>query len=54
MEEKIKEEIIKKIINIVWEATDGGTKLDRSSFSHFEEPLGSLEELYKYIDKLRI
>ena len=35
-------DIEQMIINIVWEATDGGTKLTKHSFSHFDEEISSL------------
>lgn len=46
---KKQNEFIRLIIDVVWEATDGGTKLDISQFSHEEEPMGSLQELAKYV-----
>lgn len=41
--------LIKFVIDIVWEATDGGVKMTPNQFSHFEEPLGALTDFQTYL-----
>ncbi len=51
---EMNDKLIKYIIDIVWEATDGGCKLTVNDFSHFSEPINSLLELEKYINEKSI
>lgn len=46
----VEEVIIKFVIDVVWEATDGGVKMTPQQFSHFEEPLGAMIKFQDYFN----
>ena len=50
MTDEKKWELERLIIDLVWSATDGGTKLLPSSFSHFDEELMEMKALKDYIN----